>query len=333
MRRAALLVVKHFMIFRLLSYCAFTVLFVGIGTVNSQLVRKEHSGFLAYLSDRLATESKKVTYQGKPLEAAITVGALCPVRSRNASVRYAAERILREYGALFAGDNNALLGLEVYPYRNGYSLVAQCIFLDAEGVRRYQSKVRSRRESVGGVTIELEEKAMDALLRARQQAATRRLSISPRGGRTAATRSYADTKRLWDSRFFPALDHWVGKGVISQKLAGQMRSTNIIDQVAKVLELEDKQHAYFSRDLSKSILYSVAAPGASQHLFMLALDVREYANPEVRGILAANGWYQTVKSDLPHFTYLGITDAAELSRRGLVRERVAGQDFWIPRIE
>ncbi len=88
---------------------------------------------------------------------------------------------------------------------------------------------------------------------------------------------------------------------------------------------------YFSKDLSKSILFSVAAPGASQHIFMLALDVEQFANKNVREILADHGWFQTVLSDLPHFTYLGVKES-ELPALGLKKVTHGGQIFWIPNI-
>ena len=46
-------------------------------------------------------------------------------------------------------------------------------------------------------------------------------------------------------------------------------------------------------------------------------------------VLARHGWFQTVLSDLPHFTYLGL-DEHELSARGLRRVEAAGQTFWVP---
>jgi hypothetical protein len=100
------------------------------------------------------------------------------------------------------------------------------------------------------------------------------------------------------------------------------------DQVGEILHLE--QHGlFFSKDFSKSILASVAPPGASQHISMLALDVNENANPEVRWILARHGWFQTVLHDLPHFTYLGVTEA-ELTALGIRKVNFGTRVFWIP---
>ena len=65
---------------------------------------------------------------------------------------------------------------------------------------------------------------------------------------------------------------------------------------------------------------------------MLALDVTEFGNPRVRAILAQHGWFQTVQSDLPHFTYLGLEEK-DLPARGLRRATSGGQVFWIPNVD
>ena len=101
-------------------------------------------------------------------------------------------------------------------------------------------------------------------------------------------------------------------------------------QVAEVLELE-RSGVFFSKDLSKSILYSIAAPGTSQHIAMLAFDVTEFDNQRVREILGKHGWFQTVLSDLPHFTFLGLKEK-DLPKNGLKSVAVDGQTFWIPNV-
>jgi hypothetical protein len=154
------------------------------------------------------------------------------------------------------------------------------------------------------------------------------LDITPRDGAEAARRSYADTVRLWNSRFLPALQHWTKMGRLSESEADRLRGLPIHEQVAEVLELE-KQGIFFSKDLSKSVLYSIAAPGTSQHIAMLAFDANEFLEARVREILGAYGWFQTVLSDLPHFTFLGLSEP-ELPERGLKLVDVSGQRFWIP---
>jgi len=64
---------------------------------------------------------------------------------------------------------------------------------------------------------------------------------------------------------------------------------------------------------------------------MLALDVSEHENPRVRGILAKHGWFQTVVSDLPHFTFLGVPEN-QLSGLGLKKNNDGGRVFWMPDI-
>lgn len=101
-------------------------------------------------------------------------------------------------------------------------------------------------------------------------------------------------------------------------------------QVPEILKLES-DGVFFAKTLDKSIIYSVAPPGSSQHLSMLALDVKEFENARVRAILAANGWFQTVTSDLPHFTYLGVKES-ELSGLGLRSVSNSGRTFYVPDI-
>jgi hypothetical protein len=96
------------------------------------------------------------------------------------------------------------------------------------------------------------------------------------------------------------------------------------------LALEERG-LYFAKGFSKSIIYSGAPPGSSQHLSMLALDIVESNNPVVRQILAKHGWFQTVVSDLPHFTFLGEAEA-ELPKLGLKKVASSGRSYWVPDI-
>jgi hypothetical protein len=110
--------------------------------------------------------------------------------------------------------------------------------------------------------------------------------------------------------------------------AARIRSLTPYGQVSEVLRLE-KRGMYFAKDLSKSIIYSVAPPGTSQHLSMLAFDVAEHENSRVRAVLNIHGWFQTVVSDLPHFTYLGVSEA-HLLQLGLKKKLSGGRVFWVP---
>ncbi|HSK72361.1 MAG TPA: hypothetical protein VK892_11730, partial [Pyrinomonadaceae bacterium] len=214
---------------------------------------------------------------------------------------------------------------------NGGFLPSKCIFEDERETQDYQVRLKREIIVLGGVRIELQEPAMKALLEAQKEAAAKGLQITPRGGSLAAKRSYQDTVRFWNSRFYPALSYWVARKKISRADAEAAKKMPIKEQVAKVLEWEDKGF-YFSQDLRKSILYSVAAPGASQHIFMLALDVQQFADRRVREILAKHGWFQTVKSDLPHFTFLGVKES-DLPMLAMKSETIDGYKFWTPNLE
>ena len=226
-----------------------------------------------------------------------------------------ARRVLHDYGAMFVGAKNILPP-------------PVCVFTSEDQVSQFQAAAGRVAETIGDATIELQPAAMQALLRARETARAEGLDITPRDGAEGARRDYADTVRLWNSRFLPALDHWKNAGRLTEAQVDRLRALPIKEQVSEVLELETKG-IFFSKDLSKSVLYSIAAPGTSQHIAMLAFDANEFPDAHVREILAAEGWFQTVLSDLPHFTFLGLSET-ELADRGLKSVEVNGQKFWIP---
>jgi len=228
-----------------------------------------------------------------------------------------ARRVLEDYGAMFLADK------KVMP-------PPVCIFTSDEEVAEFQARAGYTSEMFGFDQVELQPQAMKELLKAREEAQKENLDITPRDGAEAARRSYEDSLQLWQTRFLPALDYWLGQGKLTEAHVERLKSLPLRSQIAAVLELE-KSGIYFSKDLSKSILYSIAAPGTSQHIAMLAFDVNEFDNPRVREILRKHGWFQTVLSDLPHFTFLGLKEK-DLPRYGLKQTEVDGQTFWIPNV-
>lgn len=227
-------------------------------------------------------------------------------------------RVLEDYGAMFVASETVLPP-------------PVCVFKSEAEVGAFQKRAGVAAAVIGGARIELQPAAMEALQAARAEAHAAGLDITPRGGTEAARRDYADTVRLWNTRFLPALTHWSKLGRLSKEQVAHLRSLPLYEQVEAVLELE-QSGIYFSKDFSKSILYSIAAPGTSQHIAMLALDVEQFGNARVRLILARHGWFQTVKSDLPHFTYLGLEEK-DLPARGLTSVMSGEQLFWIPNID
>ena len=241
----------------------------------------------------------------------IKIENLCPTSDS------VARRILEDYGAVFVASK------KVMP-------PPVCIFSSEQEVTQFQERVGYTTERIGFDDIELQPEAMKALMKAREEAQKEGLDITPRDGAEAARRTYADSLHLWDTRFLPALDYWLAQGRLTEAQVARLKGLPLHSQIAEVLELE-KRGVYFSKDLSKSILYSIAAPGTSQHIAMLAFDVIEFDNPRVREILAKHGWFQTVLSDLPHFTFLGLKEK-DLPKNGLKNVEVDGQTFWIPNV-
>jgi len=248
----------------------------------------------------------------KPLKKRkIKIESVCPPSDPVSS------RILEEYGAIFVATKKVLPP-------------PVCVFTTEEQVTKFQEAAGFESEFMGYDAVELQPEALKSLKEARKDAQKEGLDITPRDGAEAGRRNYEDSVRLWNSRFEPALDYWLSQGRLTQEQVTRLRGLPLSQQIAEVLELE-KIGIYFSKDLSKSILYSIAAPGASQHIAMLAFDVNEFDNPRVREIMAKHGWFQTVLSDLPHFTYLGLKEK-DLPKHGLRSLEINGQVFWIPNV-
>lgn len=227
------------------------------------------------------------------------------------------KRLFAEYGAVFA---------------TGATPPPVIIFDDPAHVEAFQSSLSLGRGVFGDHEIQLQVVALDALSAAAAEMADRGGRITARAA-DAGGRSYVDTVRLWTRNVTRGLEHWEGLGRITPEQARSIRDLIPVEQVAAILGLEDTEQLFFGTFFDKSILYSVAAPGASQHLSMLAFDVAEYEDREVDLVLGRHGWYRTVPNDLPHFTYLGH-DRDSLTGLGLRRiERVYGErayGFWTP---
>jgi hypothetical protein len=223
-------------------------------------------------------------------------------------------KLLREYGSMFVVKGGGIAPVRV-------------VFKNESDVAAFQGKLQKASENISGFNMELQAAAMEDLRKALTEAKASGFAISPRGA-DSAKRTYNETVGLWASRVEPALKHWVGKGKLTQAEADRIKALSPYEQVSEVLKLEEKG-LYFAKDLSKSIIYSVAPPGTSQHLTLLALDVTEHDNARVRELLAKHKWFQTVVSDLPHFTYLGVPES-DLPGLGLKKIVEGGRTFWLP---
>jgi hypothetical protein len=220
-----------------------------------------------------------------------------------------ANRILKDYGAIFVA-------------RGGVVTPPKILFDGEEDCAEWQASVPKRAENFG-VNIELQEPAMRELVAARDEARQKGFSFTARGT-WAARRDYHDTVKIWLTRVNPGLAFWTQKGKLSSAEASRIRNLPSAAQIAEILRLEEK-NLFFSKDFSKSILYSAT----SQHLSMLAVDINENGSSAVREVLARHGWFQTVVSDSPHFTFLGVAES-ELPALGLKKVVKDNRAFWIP---
>ncbi len=229
-------------------------------------------------------------------------------------------RLFSEYGAIF-------LTRAVPP--------PKIIFRDSSEVASFQSSLALGSAMLGDHFIELQQEAMSALLRAAAYINEANGAITARA-EDAGRRSYDDTVRLWTRNVTRGLEHWQEEGRITSGRAQEIIALAPADQVSVILALEDEEQLYFGTFFDKSILYSVAAPGASQHLALLAFDVAEFEDSEVERALARFGWHRTVASDFPHFTYLGHEEEA-LPRLGLkkIARPYKERDyfFWVPELD
>ncbi|MEK6302495.1 MAG: hypothetical protein AABO41_17425 [Acidobacteriota bacterium] len=228
-------------------------------------------------------------------------------------------RLFGEYGAIFTTRATP---------------PARIIFADASEVDSFQATLAVRRARIGNYEIDLQSAAMEAMLLAAEEIEGQGGSITARAS-DAGARSYQDTVALWLRNVTRGLEHWESLGRISAEHAQVVRDLPPVEQVAVILDLEQTQELFFGTFFDRSILYSVAAPGASQHLSLLAFDVAEYEDAEVERVLGLHGWHRTVPNDLPHFTYLGHTPGA-LVDQGLtmvIRDYgVSTYRFWIPNL-
>lgn len=227
------------------------------------------------------------------------------------------QRLFAEYGAIFVTQATPPSTL---------------IFADAAQVEAFQASLQITKAKIGDYEIELQTEAMTALLSAATEVESRGLTLTPRAA-DSARRSYQETVNLWRRNVTRGLEHWQDEGRVNDARASLIQTLEIVEQVAVILAMEEQEQIYFGTFFNRSILYSVAAPGASQHLTMLAFDVHEYRTEVVESILNDFGWHRTVMHDLPHFTYLGYREG-DLPQLGL--KRVALDDgertfrFWIP---
>ena len=89
----------------------------------------------------------------------------------------------------------------------------------------------------------------------------------------------------------------------------------------------DKTLARVQQGQETKILGTVAPPGASQHLWGLAIDLRVSTEAQ-RQALNQNGWFRTVEYDVPHWTYIGYPPD-KLGDLGFQNKVIGGISYWL----
>lgn len=279
-----------------LGVATVAVLFLAVFSSSTAVGQSDPPDFVDYLTSRSYRFEK-----------------FCPIESDAI-----ARRVFAEYGAMFAAAESV-------------KLPGVCVFRNEMEVENSHATLKIKTSVIRLTTIELQDAAMVSLLSAINDAERANLRITPLDGSIAGRRSYADTVRIWNSRFLPALNYWVRRGKITASEADAARALDKMEQVQQVMEWESRGW-FFSTNFSRSIFSSTAPPGTSQHLSLVAFDVVEYGNKRVRNILNKRGWFQTVASDAPHFTYLGVAES-ELPARGLKPLMRGGYKYWVPKLD
>jgi hypothetical protein len=241
-----------------------------------------------------------------------TFDDICPVKQSAAR-----RRILAEYGSIFSATDTV-------------TKPPTCMFEGPDAVADFQKKLPTGFVVIGNLPLTFQKAAADSLALIVDQAKRSGIRLRPLDGAITAGRTYDDTLRLWNSRFDPALRFWVSRRKISPADAILAASMTLDKQIEKVMAWEE-QGTFFDRGRSGTIFASVAPPGASQHLSLIALDIAPPVTPEIRALMNANGWFQTVKGDLPHFTFLGVKES-DLPSRGLTAIIYKGTQYWVPNV-
>ena len=264
-----------------------------------------NSVFREYVAQRIGASSENKVESGTS-----QIDRICPI---DASIL--ARRVFAEYGAIFAATEKV-------------NIPPTCIFQDEAAVSSFRSTLKIQQITIRGTNLLLQKDAADALMKVLEDAEIQGITIAPLDGSIAGGRTYYETLRIWNSRFEPALEYWSRRGVTTAEEVAAIRSMKLEQQVEKVIEWETKGY-WFGTNRNGSIFSSTAPPGTSQHISLIALDVAPPVTPSKRALLNVGGWFQTVKGDPGHFTYLGVPES-NLPKRGLKAILSDGTTYWVP---
>lgn len=166
-------------------------------------------------------------------------------------------------------------------------LPKQVVFSNDGKTKKFQATI-TKGKVAGTRNCYLQKSAADALNKARSQA---RFRLKSGYGASDCIRNFATTARFWK----------------------KYTNSRTLDLVKKGKETR--------------ILGTVAPPGASQHLWGLAIDLRANSKKQIAA-LNKNGWYRTVEYDVPHWSYVGYP-AEKLIQLGFKKKIIRGVTYWV----
>jgi hypothetical protein len=281
------------------------LVFISITVISVAGQPSASGGFREYVVQRFSTDTDKLRESSKS-----EINKICPVDDS-----VLARRVFSEYGAVFAATEKV-------------TLPPTCIFADEAAVTAFRSKLQIQQLTIHGTNLLLQKDAADSLTQVLADAEMSGVTIAPLDGPIAGARTYYETLRIWNSRFEPALRFWSRRGMIASEDVAAIRSMKLDQQIERVIEWESKGY-WFGTSRNRSIFSSTAPPGTSQHISLIALDVAPPLTAVKRSLLNARGWFQTVKGDPGHFTYLGVPES-DLPKRGLKAILSEGITYWTP---
>lgn len=166
-------------------------------------------------------------------------------------------------------------------------LPEKVVFANYQETEKFQATL-TKGKVTGTNNCYLQSAAADALNKARSQANFR---LKSGNANSDCTRDFATTAKFW-------------------KKYTNSRTLDLVKQGKET-----------------RILGTVAPPGASQHLWGLAIDLG-VTNQNQTQALNQNGWYRTVEYDVPHWTYVGYPPE-KLPSLGFKKKLIGGITYWL----
>jgi len=166
-------------------------------------------------------------------------------------------------------------------------LPKKVVFTNNQETQKFQATI-TKGKVTGTRNCYLQKSAAEALNKARSQA---RFRLKSGYGKSDCIRDFATTASFWR----------------------KYTNSRTLDLVKKGKETR--------------ILGTVAPPGASQHLWGLAIDLGVNNKKQIAA-LNQNGWYRTVEYDVPHWSYVGYPPET-LLRLGFQKKIIRGTTYWV----